>query len=115
MDMESEDEVGDIALDQPNKLESNDNSQCVMMKCLRRATTQCGKCDGKVCDIHIGSFSKQYNVLCKACHQQTLSAEYDKDNECPSKCRRILCSKCGLVIIGILILLLVLAVLKLEI
>ena len=113
MDIDSsEDEVGDIAMDQPNKLESNDKSQCNAMQCLRAATTKCGKCNGKVCDIHIGSFSKQYTVLCKLCDQQRLSSEYDKDNKCPNKCKRIICTKCGLLVIGILILLLVFAILR---
>lgn len=115
MDMESEDEVGDIVQQQPNKLEKNDKSQCIMIKCLRTATTKCGKCNEKVCDVHIASFSEQYSVLCRSCEQQRLSSEYDKDNKCINKCKRIMCTKCGVVIVGILILLLILAILELEI
>ena len=107
----SEDECGDVITDQPNKLESNDNTQCVMIKCVRRATTKCGKCDSKICDIHIGSFFKQYAVLCKSCNDQRLSLQYDQDNKCINKSQRIICNKCSLIIIALLICLVLIIVL----
>ena len=77
--------------DQPNTLIPNNDKRCIMDKCIRKATKQCGKCQAKICDIHVGAFSKQYTVLCKVCYDKKVSKEDDEYDKCSNKCKRFFC------------------------
>lgn len=110
MEDSTEDEISDGITEEPNRLEPDNNVKCLLDKCIRPATKFCGKCEGKICDIHVGAFSKQYTVVCQLCHQQKLSQQYDNDKKCVNQCKRIMCNKCTLIIIALLVLMVILAI-----
>ncbi len=71
-----ETELSQIVTDQPNKRMVNNNVKSIMNKCIVLPTTKGGKCNNKICNIYIGSFSKEYNILCKSCKQIQLSLQH---------------------------------------
>eukprot|EP01083_Nonionella_stella_P043539 117476_1 len=92
-----------IYTEPPNKIEAQNDVKCSNKKCIRAATTKCGKCESIICDVHVAIFSKQYKVLCKQCQNERISASYDRENKCINQCQRIVCSKCMAVVALVLV------------